>query len=43
MERTPPLLTPAAAHAAHRFEDFSKDFAAWVIFYGVQKQQPTHG
>jgi mannose-6-phosphate isomerase-like protein (cupin superfamily) len=27
----------AAAHAAHRFEDFSGDFAAWVVFYGPQK------
>ena len=27
----------AAAHATHRFEDFSSDFAAWVIFYGPQK------
>lgn len=23
-----------AAHAAHRFEDFSDDFATWVFFYG---------
>src|SRR5271154_6301308 len=27
----------AAAHATHRFEDFSSDFAAWGIFYGPQK------
>ncbi len=27
----------AAAHATHRFEDLSKDFAVWVIFYGPQK------
>ena len=27
----------AAAHAAHRFEEFSDDFAVWVIFYGPQK------
>ena len=27
----------AAAHAPHRFEDFSDDFAAWVVFYGPQK------
>jgi mannose-6-phosphate isomerase-like protein (cupin superfamily) len=27
----------AAAHATHRFEDFSGDFAVWVIFYGPQK------
>ena len=30
-------LLYAAAHATHRFEDFSDDFAAWVIFYGPQK------
>ena len=23
-----------AAHVQHRFEDFSDDFATWVIFYG---------
>jgi mannose-6-phosphate isomerase-like protein (cupin superfamily) len=23
-----------AAHVAHRFEDFSDDFATWVMFYG---------
>ena len=23
-----------AAHEVHRFEDFSADFATWVIFYG---------
>src|SRR5262249_52912366 len=27
----------AAAHTTHRFEDFSPDFAAWVIFYGSKK------
>jgi mannose-6-phosphate isomerase-like protein (cupin superfamily) len=27
----------AAAHAQHCFEDFSPDFAAWVIFYGPLK------
>ncbi len=27
----------AAAHAPHRFEDFSSDFAVWVIFYGPQR------
>jgi mannose-6-phosphate isomerase-like protein (cupin superfamily) len=27
----------AAAHAAHGFDDFSGDFAIWVIFYGPQK------
>ena len=25
-----------AAHAEHRFENFSDDFAAWVVFYGPQ-------
>ena len=34
--RTGDLLF-AAAHALHRFEDFSDDFAAWVVFYGPQK------
>ncbi len=27
----------AAAHAPHGFEDFSDDFAVWVVFYGPQK------
>ncbi len=27
----------AAAHVVHRFEEFSSDFAVWVIFYGAQK------
>jgi mannose-6-phosphate isomerase-like protein (cupin superfamily) len=27
----------AAAHVAHGFEDFSDDFALWVIFYGPLK------
>jgi mannose-6-phosphate isomerase-like protein (cupin superfamily) len=26
------LFVPA--HAVHRFEDFTDDFATWVIFYG---------
>lgn len=26
-----------AAHESHRFEDFSPDFATWVIFYGPRK------
>jgi mannose-6-phosphate isomerase-like protein (cupin superfamily) len=34
--RTGDLLF-AAARTAHRFEDFSDDFAAWVVFYGPQK------
>ena len=27
----------AAAHAPHGFEDFTDDFAIWVIFYGTVK------
>ena len=27
----------AAAHVAHGFEDFSDDFAIWIIFYGPVK------
>jgi mannose-6-phosphate isomerase-like protein (cupin superfamily) len=27
----------AAAHAPHGFDDFSADFAIWVIFYGPVK------
>jgi mannose-6-phosphate isomerase-like protein (cupin superfamily) len=27
----------AAAHARHGFEDFSDDFAVWIIFYGPKK------
>jgi mannose-6-phosphate isomerase-like protein (cupin superfamily) len=30
-------LLYAAAHEVHRFEDFSADFAVWVVFYGPQK------
>jgi mannose-6-phosphate isomerase-like protein (cupin superfamily) len=26
----------AAAQVEHRFEDFSDDFATWVVFYGPQ-------
>ena len=26
----------APAGAAHRFEDFSEDFAVWVLFYGPE-------
>jgi mannose-6-phosphate isomerase-like protein (cupin superfamily) len=26
-----------AAHDEHRFEDFSNDFAVWVLFYGPRK------
>jgi len=27
----------AAAHAGHGFEDFTEDFAIWIIFYGPLK------
>lgn len=27
----------APAHVAHGFEDFSDDFAVWIIFYGARK------
>jgi mannose-6-phosphate isomerase-like protein (cupin superfamily) len=27
----------AAAHAPHGFENFSADFAVWVVFYGPRK------
>ena len=30
-------LVFAAAHDVHRFEDFSEDFAVWVVFYGPRK------
>jgi mannose-6-phosphate isomerase-like protein (cupin superfamily) len=30
-------LLYAAAHELHRFEDFSPDFAVWVVFYGPVK------
>lgn len=26
---------------AHRFEDFSEDFAVWVMFYGPEGGEPT--
>ena len=29
-----------AAHETHRFEDFSDDFATWVVFYGAAKTAP---
>ena len=28
----------AAAHTAHGFEDFSDDFAIWIVFYGPVKE-----
>lgn len=30
----------AAARAVHRFEDFTDDFAAWVVFYGPKGGEP---
>jgi hypothetical protein len=33
----PGALLYVAAHETHRFEDFSDDFAVWVVFYGPQK------
>jgi mannose-6-phosphate isomerase-like protein (cupin superfamily) len=29
----------AAAHVAHGFEDFSDDFAIWIVFYGPTKRK----
>ncbi len=39
----PGSLIYAAAHETHRFEDFSDDFAAWVMFYGAVKKSPASG
>ncbi|HEX3885728.1 MAG TPA: cupin domain-containing protein [Stellaceae bacterium] len=40
-DRTDPFVPGAllyvAAHETHRFEDFTDDFAAWVVFYGAVK------
>jgi mannose-6-phosphate isomerase-like protein (cupin superfamily) len=33
----PGALLYVAAHEVHRFEDFSDDFAVWVVFYGAVK------
>ena len=33
----PGALLYAVAHEEHRFEDFSDDFAVWVVFYGPVK------
>jgi len=32
----------AAAGAAHRFENFTSDFAAWVVFYGPEGGEAAH-
>jgi mannose-6-phosphate isomerase-like protein (cupin superfamily) len=29
----------AAAHVSHGFEDFTDDFAIWIIFYGPVKKK----
>jgi|SoiMetStandDraft_5_1073268.scaffolds.fasta_scaffold110636_2 mannose-6-phosphate isomerase-like protein (cupin superfamily) len=34
---SPGALLFVAAHEVHRFEDFSDDFAVWVVFYGPMK------
>jgi mannose-6-phosphate isomerase-like protein (cupin superfamily) len=39
----PGALLYVAAHETHRFEDFSDDFAAWVVFYGTVKSPPPVG
>lgn len=39
----PGALLYVAAHEVHRFEDFSDDFATWVVFYGAVKQPPATG
>ena len=39
----PGELLFVAAHEIHRFEDFSDDFAAWVVFYGKVKAGPIKG
>ncbi len=33
----PGALLYVASHEVHRFEDFSEDFAVWVVFYGPVK------
>ena len=33
----------AAAGVAHRFENFSDDFAVWVLFYGPEGGEVEHG
>ena len=39
----PGALLYVAAHEVHRFEDFSDDFAAWVVFYGPVKSGRPSG
>lgn len=38
---TPGDLLYVPAHVPHRFETFSQDFKAWVIFYGPRRPAPT--
>jgi len=33
------LFVPA--HMEHRFEDFTDNFATWVIFYGTEDGEPS--
>jgi mannose-6-phosphate isomerase-like protein (cupin superfamily) len=40
---TPGALLYVGAHEMHRFEDFSDDFATWVVFYGGVKGPPATG
>lgn len=35
------LFVPAGVE--HRFENFSDDFAAWVVFYGPEGGESSHG
>ncbi|SFW11773.1 cupin domain-containing protein [Nitrosovibrio sp. Nv17] len=32
-----------AAHAEHRFEDFSRDFGTWVVFWGPKGGEKPDG
>ncbi|WP_035725159.1 cupin domain-containing protein [Fodinicurvata fenggangensis] len=38
---TPGDMLYVPAHVPHRFETFSQDFKAWVIFYGPKRLAPT--
>jgi mannose-6-phosphate isomerase-like protein (cupin superfamily) len=39
----PGALLYVAAHKTHRFENFSDDFSAWVVFYGPVRSAPLSG
>jgi mannose-6-phosphate isomerase-like protein (cupin superfamily) len=43
MPFAPGALLYVAAHETHRFEDFTADFATWVVFYGPVKNAPAAG